>query len=115
MVEIKIINDSLDLFPEEVISFTLAINDLASIENRQGNYSNQFTIPATSNNSNILGYADKLNFVSGFKPTKSREARLLIDGLEIQRGFIQVEQYDDTSKEFTISFFSGNTDWIDDI
>ena len=115
MVEIKIINDSLDLFPNEVISFTLAINDLASIENRQGNYSNQFTIPATANNSSILGYADKLNFVSGFKPTKSREARLLIDGLEIQRGFIQVEQYDDTSKEFTISFFSGNTDWIDDI
>jgi hypothetical protein len=115
MVEIKIDNQSLDLFGEEVISFTFAINDLASIESRNGSYSNQFNIPATANNSAILGYPDKLNFVTGFSPSRARNARILIDGLEVQRGSIQIEQYDDTSKEFSISFFSGNSEWIGDI
>ena len=115
MVELIVSNQSLDLYPKEVISLTLAINDMASIESREGNYSNKFTIPSTSNNNAILGYPNELNFVTGFKPTKSRDARIAIDGLDVQRGFIQVEQFNQNNKEFSVSFFSGNTDWLDDI
>ena len=32
MVELIVENESLDLFPNEVISLTLAVNDMASIE-----------------------------------------------------------------------------------
>ena len=87
MVELLVQNQALDLYEGEVISLTMAINDLASIESADGNYSNKFTIPSTSNNNEVLGYPNELNFVTGFKPTKSRNASILIDGLEVQRGF----------------------------
>ena len=115
MVELIVEDQSLDLYPNEVISLTLAINDMASIESREGNYSNKFTIPSTSKNNAILGYPNELNFITGFKPTKSRNARIAKNGLDEQRGFIQVEQYNQKDKEFSVSFFSGNTDWLDDI
>ena len=115
MVELLVEGKSLDVFPNEVISLVLAINDLASIKNREGNYSNKFEIPSTSSNNKVLGYPNELNLITGFRPTKSRNAVILIDGLDIERGFIQVEQYNSKSKSFNVSFFSGNTDWMDDI
>ena len=115
MVELIVNNEALDLLPSEVISLTMAVNDLASIESREGNYSNKFKVPATSNNNRILGYPSEINFVSGFKPTRSRDAKITINGLDIQYGSIQVEQYSQTDNEFNVSFFSGNTEWADDI
>jgi len=115
MVELIVEDQSLDLYEGEVISLTMAVNDMASIESREGNYSNKFSIPSTIKNNSILGYPNELNFVTGFKPTKSRNARIAIDGLDVQRGFIQVEQFNQNKKEFSVSFFSGNTDWLDDI
>jgi len=115
MVELLVENKSLDLYEGEVMSITMAVNDMASIESREGNYSNKFSVPSTSKNNAIFGYPNELNFVTGFKPTKSRNASILIDGLEVQRGFIQVEQFKQKDKEFSVSFFSGNTDWMDEI
>lgn len=115
MVELIIEGESVDLIPNEVVSLTMSINDLASIESTDGNYSNKFTIPSTSNNNSILGYPSEINFVSGFKPSKARNAKITIDGLDVQIGSIQVEQYNQTSKTFSVSFSSGNTEWIEDI
>ena len=113
MVELIVNDESLDLYENELISLVMAVNDLASIESREGNYSNQFTIPSTSKNNRIFGYPNELNLVTGFKPTRSRNGRISINGLDVQRGFIQVEEFNQISKEFTVSFFGGNTDWID--
>ena len=66
MVELIIENQSVELYPSEVISLEMAINDMASIESRNGAFSNKFTIPSTSENNRILGYPSELNFVSGF-------------------------------------------------
>ena len=115
MVEIKVENEFLDLFPSETISLSFAINDLAAIESRNGNFSNKFDIPASKKNSKILGYANVLNFSTGFKPTKSRNASILIDGLTVERGVVQVEQFNFKVNTFSISFLGGNTEWIDDI
>ena len=115
MVELIVSNEALDLYPNEVISLTMAINDLASIETRDGSYSNKFKLPSTSNNNKILGYPSEINFVTGFKPTKSRNAKITIDGLDVQNGIIQIEQYNQTDNSFSVSFFSGNTEWSDDI
>ena len=115
MVELIVENESLDLYPSEVISLTMAVNDMASIESREGNYSNKFKVPSTSRNNSIFGYPNELNFITGFKPTKSRNARIVIDGLDVQRGFIQVEQFNQNDRAFSVSFFSGNTDWLDEI
>jgi len=115
MVELIVNNKSLDVYESEVISIVIAINDLASIEKREGNYSNKFKVPSTARNNNIFGYPNELNFVTGFKPTKSRGARIVVNGLDVQVGFIQVEQFNQKDKVFSVSFFSGNTDWLDDI
>ena len=115
MVELIIENQSVELYPSEVISLEMAINDMASIESRNGAFSNQFNIPSTADNNRILGYPSELNFVSGFKPSKSRNANININGLAVQTGIIQVEQYNAKDKSFSVSFFSGNTEWNDEI
>ena len=113
MVELIVNGQPLDLYPNEVVSLVLAVNDMASIESREGNYSNKFKVPSTATNNKIFGYANEINFISEFKPTKSSDARIAISGLDVEYGVIQVEDYNEEDSSFSVSFFSGNTEWID--
>jgi len=61
------INDQLvDLADDSPVALTFQINDLAEVKNQQGNTSNQFKLPLTQRNRQILGFPDDLAFSACF-------------------------------------------------
>lgn len=115
MVELLVNGQSLDLFQEEIISITKASSDIANINTSDGSYSNKFDVPSTARNASIFGYANISNFAGEFKPTKSNNARITVDGMTVDIGVVQVEQYNNLDNSFSLSFFGGNVDWMDQV
>jgi hypothetical protein len=59
------INDQLvDLNDDSPIALTFQINNLAEVQNQQGNTSNQFKLPLTQRNRQILGFPDDIAFTT---------------------------------------------------
>lgn len=99
----------------------LDFNDLIEIERQSklfeeisettGDFSYQFTIPNTSNNSRILGFPlpDVKN-----KPIYQNVECDVIDesGIAIYKGLLKVERVDRRNNLIECSFFSGNYNWI---
>ena len=77
------INDQLvDLSNDSPIALTFQINNLAEVQNQQGNTSNQFKLPLTQRNRQILGFPDDIAFTTDL-PYRKYQAKLIQDGLEI--------------------------------
>src|SRR6187551_3213859 len=77
------INDQLvDLADDNPVALTFQINNLAEVKNQQGNTSNQFKLPLTQRNRQILGFPDEVAFTTGL-PYDNYQAKLIQDGLEI--------------------------------
>jgi hypothetical protein len=68
------LNDNLvDLTDDSPIALTFQINNLAEVKNQQGNTSNQFKLPLTQRNRQILGFPDEValpmtNLTSSTRP-----------------------------------------------
>lgn len=108
------INDQLvDLSDDSPIAFTFQINNLAEVQNQQGNTSNQFKLPLTQRNRRILGFPDDVAFCTNLPYTKY-DARLIQDGLEIvPYGIGELSGIDQDAANITI--LSGNVDFFDAI
>ena len=59
-MRLKVGNDFLDQ-NESIIAQTFAVNEIGSIQTRQGGFSNNFTLPLTAKNRKILGFPDNIN------------------------------------------------------
>ena len=108
------INDQLvDLSDDTPIALTFQINNLAEVQNQQGNTSNQFKLPLTQRNRQILGFPDDIAFTSNL-PYQKYQAKIIQDGLEIvPYGLGELNGIDQDSANITI--LSGNTDFFDAI
>jgi hypothetical protein len=108
------INDQLvDLSDDSPIALTFQINNLAEVKNQQGNTSNQFKLPLTQRNRQILGFPDDVAFCTGL-PYRQYQARLMQDGLEvIPYGLAEISGVEQDSAGITI--VSGNVDFFDAI
>ncbi|MFI5138697.1 MAG: hypothetical protein ACHQIM_12795 [Sphingobacteriales bacterium] len=108
------INDQLvDLSNDSPIALTFQINNLAEVQNQQGNTSNQFKLPLTQRNRQILGFPDDIAFTSGL-PYQKYQAKLIQDGLEIiPYGIGELNGIDQDTASITI--LSGNVDFFDAI
>ncbi|MDF2430817.1 MAG: hypothetical protein JWP44_448 [Mucilaginibacter sp.] len=108
------LNDQLvDLSDDSPIALTFQINNLAEVQNQQGNTSNQFKLPLTQRNRQILGFPDDLAFTTNL-PYQKYEAKLIQDGLEIvPYGIGELKGIDQDSANITI--LSGNVDFFDSI
>ncbi|MDB5030532.1 hypothetical protein [Mucilaginibacter sp.] len=108
------INDQLvDLSDDSPIALTFQINNLAEVQNQQGNTSNQFKLPLTQRNRRILGFPDDVAFCTGL-PYTQYDAKLMQDGLEIiPYGIGELNSIDQDSASITI--LSGNVDFFDAI
>ena len=108
------INDQLvDLSDDSPIALTFQINDLAEVQNQQGNTSNQFKLPLTQRNRQILGFLDSIAFATNL-PYQQYEAKLIQDGLEIiPYGIGELNGIDQDTANITI--LSGNVDFFDAI
>ena len=108
------INDQLvDLSDDSPIALTFQINNLADVKNQQGNTSNQFKLPLTQRNRQILGFPDDLAFTTN-QPYQKYKAKLIQDGLEIiPYGIGELNGIDQNAANLTI--LSGNVDFFDAI
>lgn len=108
------INDQLaDLADDSPIALTFQINNLAEVRNQQGNTSNQFRLPLTQRNRQILGFPDDVAFATGL-PYDNYQARLIQDGLEIiPYGIAVLNSVEQDGASITI--LSGNVDFFDAI
>src|SRR5215469_15408241 len=89
------INDQLaDLSDDSPVALTFQINNLAEVQNQQGNTSNQFKLPLTQRNRRILGFPDDVAFTTQ-APYTQYPAKLVQDGLEIiPYGVAELNQID---------------------
>jgi hypothetical protein len=108
------INDQLaDLNDDSPIALTFQINNLAEVKNQQGNTSNQFKLPLTQRNRQILGFPDDIAFTNNL-PYQQYQAKLIQDGLEIiPYGIAELNGTEQNNANVTI--LSGNVDFFDAI
>src|ERR1700743_3832842 len=101
------INEQLvDLNDDSPIALTFQSNNLAEVQNQQGNTSNQFKLPLTQRNRRILGFPDDVAFSSNL-PYQKYRAKIVQDGLEIvPYGIGELNGIDQDSASITI--LSGN-------
>jgi hypothetical protein len=106
------INDELiDLADDSPVALTFQINNLAEVKNQQGNTSNQFKLPLTQHNRQILGFPDDVAFTTGL-PYDNYQAKIIQDGLEIvPYGSAVLNSVDDDTAAITV--LSGNVDFFD--
>ena len=102
-----------DLSNDSPIALTFQINDLAEVKNQQGNTSNQFKLPLTQLNRQVLGFPDDIAFTT-ILPYRQYQAKLIQDGLEIiPYGIAELNGIDQGMASITV--LSGNVDFFDAI
>lgn len=108
------INDQLvDLNDDSPVALTFQINNLAEVQNQQGNTSNQFKLPLTQRNRQILGFPDDIAFTTN-APYQQYQAKLVQDGLEIiPYGVAELNNVEQNNANITV--LSGNVDFFDAI
>jgi hypothetical protein len=108
------LNDELvDLSDDSPIALTFQINNLAEVKNQQGNTSNQFKLPLTQRNRQILGYPDDVAFTTTL-PYDNYQAKIIQDGLEIiPFGIAVLNGIEQASANLTV--LSGNVDLFDSL
>src|ERR1700758_1089094 len=108
------INDELaDLSDDSPIALTFQINNLAEVQNQQGNTSNQFKLPLTQRNRRILGFPEDIPFTTN-QPYQQYPPKLVHDGLEIiPDGMAELNNIEQDNANITV--LSGNVDFFDAI
>jgi hypothetical protein len=92
-----------------IIAQTYAVNEIGSIETRQGGFSNNFTIPLTNKNKLILGFPDDINTASRNAYEKI-DATLYDNAVPVAFGYLRYQVVD--ALNLQASFFSDNSNWF---
>ena len=80
----------MDLFEEESINITMTIKDAKDIAKLFTDYSQQFNLPASSNNNKIFKHYYNFDIDNGFDARVKREALIKINGEDYRTGFISL-------------------------
>lgn len=109
--EIYIYGKKVDLYTGTKIGLTKQINDVAEVQKRNADFTNQFTIPATPNNRRI---SEMLNIAgnNSLRPYKWGTAEIVSNGITITSNAIVL--FVNTTKEssFGLRIYSGNYDLL---
>jgi hypothetical protein len=112
-IQLYLNNQLVDLSDDSPIALTFQINNLAEVQNQQGNTSNQFKLPLTQRNRQILGFPDDIAFTT-LSPYDNYEAKIIQNGLEIiPNGIAQLNLIEQDTASITV--LSGNVDFFDAI
>jgi hypothetical protein len=110
-LKLYINQELVDLADDSPVALTFQINNLAEVKNQQGNTSNQFKLPLTQRNRQILGFPDDVAFTTGL-PYDNYQAKIVQDGLEIvPAGLAVLNSVDNDTAAITV--LSGNVDFFD--
>lgn len=115
MIQIKVNDIFLDLFADEIFALDFIIGDVGRLANRQGNKSVNYKIPASRDNIAALQFVNELDFEGDVNPSKSQPSEILILNTIIDKGIVQILDFNENKKEFEIRYFSGNSLWFQDI
>lgn len=108
------INDVLvDLERAQGIALTKQFNNIAELQDRQGDFSNAFNLPKTPTNRTVLENADNLN--SGtLIPYRANTARYVVNGVEVVReGTARLLKT--TDRYYVVQVTSGNVSFFEAI
>ena len=90
-VDLYISNQRLDLFNDEEITINLSVQNLQDISKIFTDFTQGFTIPASTNNNRILSHYYRVDLSGGFDARLRQEARIEINSLPFRSGVIQLE------------------------
>lgn len=113
MIELRLLDGTrLDLTGDEIIAITYAVNDIASIQTRQGVTSNEFELPITDFNLKALGYPTNFNVNQNVNPFKQIPAEIYEEELRIAKGYIQITNPSISRNVIPYTFFGENAEWF---
>lgn len=96
----------------QTFALTLQVNDLANVQDRQFNFTNQVEVPKTRRNRIALELSDSVQSFSAI-PYRKNKARLVKDGVDvIPNGIAIIEE---TERSFNINLYSGSIDFFSKI
>jgi len=98
----------LDLFNDETISITSAIQDVNDISKTKTDFSQSFTVPANENNNDILKHWYENSIDNGFNALKRKESYITLDTKIFRVGKMQLEKAelkDNLPQSYTLTFF----------
>ena len=98
----------LDLFSDENISITSAIQDANDISKTKTDFSQSFTIPANTTNNSIFQHWYENKVDNGYDAKVRKDAYITLDTKVFRTGKIQLEKVslkDDLPQSYTITFF----------
>lgn len=101
--------DLMDLDSSTVIALTKQVNNVAALQDRNSNRSNEFIVPFTEGNNSTLGFANAIQS-SGTKPYTKMSAKLIQRGVELVPSGYAIITKSDTSYKVTV--YDGNNDFF---
>lgn len=112
MIAIYIGDRRLDLFKDESIKLTSALNDIEKLSNVFNDFTQSFTVPATANNNEIFQYYYDMDYDNTFNANIRVDAYLELNTVPFRFGSIELESVKVKSgrpDSYKITFFGGLT------
>ena len=116
-LQLYIGGERLDLFADETVSMTQSIQNIKDIEKVFTEFTQPFTVPASSSNNKIFKHYYNFNIANGFDARQKASASIELNFIPFKTGFIQltgVELRKNLPYAYKITFF-GNTINLKDI
>jgi hypothetical protein len=107
-VDIYIEGERLDLFKDENISVTSAVQDVQDISKLNADFSQSFTVPASDNNNRIFKSYYNADVTGGFDARTRKVGTIDIDTLDFKRGkiaLLEVKIKENEPAYYKINFF----------
>jgi len=98
-----------DLSEGEKIVHSFSIFNLEDITGRSSDYTNEFNLPLTNNNIQIVEFANIIPTVNTF-PYKKVKCEIILDGISFRKGFVRLIEISETIK---CRFYTGNASFYD--
>jgi hypothetical protein len=98
-----------DLYDSEKIVQTISVFNFSDLTLRAGEFTNTFKLPTTSNNLQLIKYANSVLTVNTGVYEKI-ECSIVVDSVVIRNGFLSV---DSVGENILANFYSGNTVFYD--
>lgn len=80
----------IDLYDNEPINLEYSISDVSNLTERKGTFSQAFSVPGNANNNRLFSNLFEIGIDSSFDPRKKAFASIIVDYIQIAKGYIQM-------------------------
>ena len=100
--------ERLELFDYETIELTSSLQDVRDIGNVFTDYSQEFTIPASTSNNKALKHFYNTNLIDGFDGRVKKRAIISLNGITFREGYIRLSEsllINNQPSSYSLTFF----------